>query len=301
MNGIYLGGDGGGTSCRIAAWDENGTMLALARGPSSNSYVVGFDQAIQTVQFLITEVLTKVGKRSIISFCFGNSGLAREEERVRWTAFFEQFLGAELPILLVPDIELLLAMNDPRRLGLCLVSGTGSVALGRNEAGDQVRSGGMGSALGDEGSAWWIADQGIRRTLRSVEGRDQPTTMGPALLEFFGLPTYQRAISFFNAPERTKAEIARFAPIVSQAATQSDTLADAIITAAVAELALLVHSVQERLSEPYLKKITLAGGVLQHNQRIYELLINVLDPALEVHLAEGGGLEGARILARHLS
>ena len=227
MEGIYLGGDGGGSTCRIGAWDRHGTLIAHATGSSSNAYVVGFDEAVRTVRFLIEDIRSRLEGRPILSFCFGNSGLARAEERTRWEAALKEILGNEVPLLLVTDIHLLLAMNDPRRLGLCLVSGTGSVALGRNEHGSDVRSGGMGSALGDVGSGWWIAREAIGRTLRSVEKRDLPTRMGKELLAFFKLPDYSQAISFFNSSERTKSEIARFTLIVAQAAEQGDLLASA--------------------------------------------------------------------------
>ncbi|TAH57939.1 MAG: hypothetical protein EWM48_03220 [Sphaerochaeta sp.] len=300
MEGIYLGGDGGGSTCRIGAWDRHGTLIAHATGSSSNAYVVGFDEAVRTVRFLIEDIRSRLEGRPILSFCFGNSGLARAEERTRWEAALKEILGSELPLLLVTDIHLLLAMNDPRRLGLCLISGTGSVALGRNEHGSEVRSGGMGSALGDEGSGWWIAREAIGRTLRSVEKRDLPTRMGKELLAFFKLPDYSQAISFFNSSERTKSEIARFTLVVAQAAEQGDLLALSIIEEAARELGLLVSSVQKRLEEPYPKRLIISGGTIVHNPLLHELLLKHLDERLEIHLAVEGGLEGARILAQQL-
>ncbi|NLZ76480.1 MAG: hypothetical protein GX911_00720 [Spirochaetales bacterium] len=300
MEGIYLGGDGGGSTCRIGAWDRNDTLMAHATGSSSNAYVVGFDEAVRTVRLLIEEIRSRLAGRPVLSFCFGNSGLGRAEERTRWEAALKEILGNEVPLLLVTDIHLLLAMNDPRRLGLCLVGGTGSVALGRNEHGMEVRSGGMGSALGDEGSGWWIAREAIARTLRFAEGRDLHTRMGEAMLAFFNLPDYSRAVPFFNSPERTKSEIARFAKVVAQAAGQEDPLALDIIEKAARELGLLVSSVQKRLEEPYPKRLTISGGTIVHTPLLYETLLKQLDERLEIHLAADGGLEGARILARRL-
>ena len=300
MEGIYLGGDGGGSTCRIGAWDRTDTLVAHVMGTSSNAYVVGFEVAVQTVRTLVEEIRLQTNDRPILGFCFGNSGLARKEEQLRWRAALSTILGEGVPLLLLADIHLLLALNDPRRIGLCLVSGTGSVALGRNEHGLEVRSGGMGSALGDEGSGWWIAREGISRTLRSMEGRDLYTTMGKELLTFFNLPDFNQAISFFNAPERTKSEIARFGAVVAQAAEGEDVLALDIIEEAAIELALLVSSVQARLKEPYPKRLIISGGAIAHNTLLAELLRQRLDDHLEVHFAPGGGLQGARILARQL-
>ncbi|MDR2158606.1 MAG: hypothetical protein LBP23_00905, partial [Treponema sp.] len=68
----------------------------------------------------------------------------------------------------------------------CLIAGTGSVALGRSGDGRLVRSGGLGYMLGDEGSAAWIGRTAIARILRSLEGRDLPSSMLRALLEKAG-------------------------------------------------------------------------------------------------------------------
>ncbi len=37
--------------------------------------------------------------------------------------------------------------------------------------------------LSDEGSAWWIGDQAIKRTLRSFDTRDLKTDMAKDLLQ----------------------------------------------------------------------------------------------------------------------
>jgi len=49
--------------------------------------------------------------------------------------------------------------------GILLLSGTGSMALGRDEHGRWARAGGWGPLLGDEGSAFWIGREWLRDTM----------------------------------------------------------------------------------------------------------------------------------------
>src|SRR5205085_237532 len=55
--------------------------------------------------------------------------------------------------------------------GVVVIAGTGSVAFGRNDAGEEARAGGWGPTLGDEGSAYGIARAGLAAVLRAYDGR----------------------------------------------------------------------------------------------------------------------------------
>src|SRR5437879_13624105 len=59
--------------------------------------------------------------------------------------------------------------------GISVVAGTGSIAYGEYE-GRRARAGGWGELFGDEGSAYWIAREGLRLFSRKSDGR---TPRGP--------------------------------------------------------------------------------------------------------------------------
>ena len=302
MDGIYLGMDGGGTRCRLAVWDADKNLIYEQTGESSNPYAVGMLEAQKHVKQLLQLSLKDklFEQKTMLGFCFGSAGLGRKEEHEKWEAFFADEFPHLVPRLLVSDACLLLAGSHLEPTGLCLISGTGSICLGRNQTGIEVRSGGLGTALGDEGSGWWIAHEAIRRCYRSSEGRDLPTSLVPVVLSFYGFSSLSEGIPFFNDRSRTKAEIAAFATEVGKAAHDGDELALSIYNEAADELVELVGSVQRRLPPPYPKRLSLAGGVLEADPLLRSMVCKRLDVRLDISLPKAGALQGSLILASKL-
>ncbi len=299
MKGLYYALDGGGTRCRLAIWNEEKQVVYQDEGASSNPYAVGFDGAKKNVISLLdtAKAQQSIGELPIKGFCFGSAGLARKQEQLKWKTVFDEYFNTEFPRILASDAEILLTGSHMAISGLGLIAGTGSICIGRNEEGKMVRSGGLGSALGDEGSAWWIAMQAVRRTLRSKEQRDIETTMDKAIRSFFHLADWQDCVPFFNDKNLTKAVVADFAPYVTSYANRGDLLAKAILDEAAEELVKLVLSVQTRLEQPFTTHLTLAGGVLEHDNTIRTLFLKRLPPEIVVCPTKGTALEGALILA----
>jgi len=238
-----------------------------------------------------------VANMPIKGLCFGSAGLARRQEQVKWKAIFDEFFKTDFPRILASDAEILLTGSHMAVSGLGLIAGTGSICIGRNEMGKMVRSGGLGSALGDEGSAWWIAMQAVQRTLRSKERRDIETSMDKAIRAFYHLEDWQDCVPFFNDRNLTKAVVADFAPYVTSYANKGDLLAKDILSEAAEELVTLVLSVPGRMEQPFSARLTLAGGVLEHDSTIRSLFLKRLPSDIVVCPTKGTALEGALLLA----
>src|ERR671926_137105 len=71
--------------------------------------------------------------------------------------------------------------------GVVVIAGTGSVAFGRNEAGEEARAGGWGPIIGDEGSGYFIARAGLAAIMRAHDGRGPATKMTEILKERFDM------------------------------------------------------------------------------------------------------------------
>jgi len=303
MKGLYYALDGGGTRCRLAIWNEEKQIVYQDEGASSNPYAVGFERAKKNVLALLDTAKAQQSFETmpIKGFCFGSAGLARRQEQIKWKAIFDEYFKTSFPRILASDAEILLTGSHMAISGLGLIAGTGSICIGRNEEGKMVRSGGLGSALGDEGSAWWIAMQAVQRTLRSKEKRDIETSMDKTIRSFFHLEDWQDCVPFFNDKNLTKAVVADFAPYVTSYANKGDLLAKAILSEAAEELVKLVISVQERMEQPFKSHLTLAGGVLEHDNTIRSLFLKRLPSDIVVCPTKGTALEGALLLAYEAS
>ena len=133
---------------------------------------------------------------------------------------------------MIPDVEaaFLGALGD--HPGVLILAGTGSIVLGRNRRGRWARAGGLGPLLGDEGSAFWIGREWLRRSVGSSEG------LG-------------RARKLARSPHAV-ARIAALAPGVLRKARAGHRGAREIVAAAQRHLATLARRVVRglRLREP---------------------------------------------------
>jgi len=297
----YLFGiDGGGTRSRIGICDGKGKFLARLEGYSTNIYSVTEEEAFGNLKSLISEALQQAGltKEDITSGCLGSAGLGRTREQELFKRWFEIILP-KVPVKLCTDGEILLCGGLQRLEGFCLITGTGSIALGRRKDCSLVRAGGLGYLLGDEGAAAWIGRCATARSLRSLEGRDHLTTMLPVILRKVCLKEPQDLVWWIHH-DADKSKVAALAPIVTEAARQGDELALDILQTGAAELALLVKSVVERTPDISNKELVLAGGVIEHDEILSGSLKEILArdfPDIAVLDPRGSALDGALLLA----
>ena len=80
-------------------------------------------------------------------------------------------IGYKARVLVVNDALVALEAGAPGQPGVVIISGTGSIAYGRNAAGEAARAGGWGYVLGDEGSGYWIGRAALRAVLRAADER----------------------------------------------------------------------------------------------------------------------------------
>ena len=130
--------------------------------------------------------------------------------------------------------------------GVVVIAGTGSVAFGRNDAGEEARAGGWGPTLGDEGSAYGIARAGLSAVLRAYDGRGPATKMIDILSHNYELAASEIP-RFVYATTTHADDIARYSKLVIEAAEAEDKVASSILQDAGRELGACVVAVVERL------------------------------------------------------
>ncbi len=313
-----FGIDGGGTSSRLRAESLSGSLLYQGSGSSTNLNSSDALSVTGVLGQLVSGAFSAgLDPASCRAGFIGSAGVDLEQDRTTMAALLaDAFSGATLlarPLahagIAAPafaagnDAEpaLVGALDDLE--GFLLIAGTGSIALGRARSGEQVRAGGWGHFLGDEGSAFWIAFEAVKRGLRASEGRDAPTALLESALLHFGLPDAPSLIPF-TYWKFSKAAIASFAPRVAEAAAAGDALARDIMDQAATELAALVTSVHDRLAARMSNtRLALYGGLLEKNAWLNEQVtarISATRPGLTIVKPVGDAQTGACRLARAL-
>ena len=120
------------------------------------------------------------------AICLGIAGVDRPDDSVIVAGIMRR-IGAHARTLVVNDALVALEAGAPGAPGVVIISGTGSIAYGRNANNEGARAGGWGHVLGDEGSGYWIGRAALRAVLREADRRGPRTALTPLLLQHFGV------------------------------------------------------------------------------------------------------------------
>ena len=256
--------DGGGTGTLAVVARSGGAIAGQGRAGASSVYSVSRTAALEATRSAVQAACreARVEASEIRAACFGFAGAGREEDR----AIYEDIVGS-LGLSTRPevasDVEIALDAATFGVDGAILVSGTGSVCMGR--AGSLVvRVGGQGPVLGDEGSGYDIGRKAIIACLKAAEGRGAPTLLSDVVPAFLGIPCIQDAPTLFRlGGERGRVAELGFR-VLEAAYFDCDPVAMAITREAASELVQLVGAVFGQLGCTV--PVWLSGGVFAASQ-----------------------------------
>lgn len=283
---VVVGVDGGGTRTRVvlAAVDGGELGEVLGRGEGSPALVDSRDPGAsalviaRTVRRAAAEGGVELPATALVA---GLAGAGRPDERRAVAGALEASrIAGRVRVTSDAVAAFHHAFGDGP--GILLVAGTGSMALGRGPDGTELRVGGWGAFLGDEGSAYDIARRALRASARAADGRGDATDLRDRVLATLGLSDPQELVGW--AARASKAEVAGLAPEVFGAAGEGDADAGALVDAAGAALLRHVEVLRERLGPwPGEPGVALAGGVARPGG------------SLHGRLAEGAAELGCRV------
>lgn len=256
---FVAGIDGGGTSTKVELRSEDNRLIGRKKfGPFNMNSIGenGFRTLLQTV------FADCGGMQDCGSLCVGAAGISNIKVR----SILEEELqraGFAGKLLLVGDQEIALrgAMEGP---GIALISGTGSIAFGKNAAGETARSGGYGHLIDDEGSGYALGRDALSAVVRALDGRGEETALVEAVFDTLKIGNLQELVAFTYGKDTDKSKIARISLLAIRCAQEGDNVAEAILQRGAKELAVLVEAVQKKLQLPGCK-IALLGGLIQED------------------------------------
>ena len=246
---MFLGIDGGGTKTAFALVDAGG--MEHARHEDGGSYHVetGMDGAAAVLARGCRAVLAAAGvEAGAVAFAFFGMPAYGEDRAAQ--ALLDRLPRAILGhdrYLCGNDMVCSWAGSLACADGISVIAGTGSMAYGELD-GKRARAGGWGELFSDEGSAFWIAREGLALFSRMSDGR---TPRGP----LHALVRARLALEddldvcgvVYGQLNGDRSRVAQLARLVTDAAALGDRQAGAILDAAAAELARMVDAVHAAL------------------------------------------------------
>lgn len=296
-NPLFAGVDGGGTKTAIVVVDANGVEIARDTTTTSNSAVIGHERAAATLRDLIQATAASCGATLPLQgiWC-GLSGSDRPEDHRQLRPRLED-LAHEL--IMTNDAELAIG-GLPERVGVAIVSGTGSIAFGRNGKGTRARAGGWGHIFGDQGSGYDVARQALFAFSAEADGYGAKTSLTERFMTYWELADPWTIINRVYDPHTTKGDIARLSRIVVDEAAKGDEVSLKIIERTAGALAQFARAAANRLQLGPELSLALVGGMLIHVESFRELVLSDLlhDWSIDhVELVDDPALTAARSLA----
>ena len=279
MISLVLGIDGGGTGT-VALLADAGTGAILGRGEGgpSNIQGVGVEAALQSLDEAIERAFAAADRprSTVAAVCLGLAGIDRQEGLEIIHGWAARVALADT-VLVANDATLLLAAGTPAGWGLAVIAGTGSIAFVKTPTGELGRCGGWGYLMGDEGSAYRIAVQGLRAACRAFDGIGPATSLTIGFVEAMNLNEPPDFIPAVYRGAWDRAAIAGLAPLVLEAAERGDLIAGHIVREEATELARTAAGAVKANGLPTIDlPVALAGGVITLNENYRRLFLEAL-------------------------
>jgi N-acetylglucosamine kinase-like BadF-type ATPase len=328
----FLGIDGGGT--RTTAWlsDHKKRILARALVGPANPLKVGFEatqrELLKATHDVFRQAKVAAGfgstpltapsllrgspphRRAALkggaavtaleAVCVGLAGVDRPPVHRRLFSWLRRAIPARHH-LLTSDAAIALRAAIGDSPGVIVVSGTGSIAYGRDDRGRVLRSGGWGVPFDDAGSGYDLGRKAIVAALRDYDGRGSYTQLTKRVCAALRIPEITQVV----LKELTPKDVAALFPLVLEAARRRDAVAQQLCDEAGRDLAELAVALLRRMG--WLRRVipvVYAGGVFRSSRRIRRSVTRHLRrhaPQARVLLLRHPPVEGALALARDLA
>ena len=291
--GLVVGIDAGGTKTRAFVVDGDGEVVGRGAGGGANLHSSPDPQG--SIGAALNEALAGRAAEAIVLSCAGGD---RKVDRERGREILARVAPAGARLRVTHDALAALYAGNPAGCGIVLIAGTGSIAYGRNEEGDEDRAGGWGHLIGDEGSAVWCGLEVLRAVAHAVDGRGAATRLTDLVLAELGVTEFADVLPHLYGRPHPAPAIAAATRALAVASSEGDALANGILQRGAVALARAASVVARSLALPG-GPLYLSGGAFESLpllQRLVRLeLLGVLPQASVEPVREEPAMGAARI------
>lgn len=281
---LFIGVDGGATSCRARLSDLEGNFLGEGLSGPANIHL-NLPQAVQSIRLACARAFEAAGLDRLnsrrVHAGLGLAGAGIKSARDCLSTELRQFAS----VIIDSDAYVAWLGAHQANDGAIVILGTGSCGLAII-GGQRIAVGGWGAEISDEAGGQRMGRELLRRTLWAFDGRAERTALSDVVLKRF---EWDPAKIVCFASGAAPADYAEFAPLIFQYATAKDPLAVAIVE----ETADAAARIVDRLIKAGAHAISLVGGLA-------EPLSTWLPPRVRDVIcdAKSDPLDGAVLMAR---
>ncbi|HSZ03259.1 MAG TPA: BadF/BadG/BcrA/BcrD ATPase family protein [Terriglobales bacterium] len=296
---IFLGIDGGGSKTSCIIGDEN-SVLGTGTSAGSNVVRVGESRARESLGAAIRQACAaaNISPSRIEKTCVGIAGGALPEVAGVVRRLVSEFVSGEVAV--VGDMVIAMEAAFGGGPGVIVIAGTGSIAYGRNSAGQTARAGGWGFAISDEGSGHWIGRSAVAATMRAYDEAADVRSSGllDNIMKSWGISSREQLVVAANKSP----DFAALLPAVLSAADAGDATARIVLTHAGGELATLAGIVIARLfGKRRAVPVAVSGGVFGNSATVRQVFgkrVRAAYPHASLNTTVIDPVKGALALAR---
>ncbi|MCP9900575.1 N-acetylglucosamine kinase [Cyanobium sp. Cruz CV13-4-11] len=302
------------TSCRLAL-AQDGQVIGEGDGPgvchlAAPEGPARFGAALrQSLERAMAGVKGGSPAAVLVAAAVGASGIEQGSPvQAQGQALAADALGLPLERVAVSgDERTALRGAFPDGAGIVVISGTGTIAVGRDGSGREHRCAGWGWLLDGAGSAMDIGRDGLALSLQMADGRLADAPLRRALWAALELDpddpgSAQRLKALVVAASFGPAGFARLAPVVDQQAGAGETVAIAVMERNAAALAAMATGVARGL-DLVGPPVCPMGGALRHLEQLRRPFARSLElavPSSRLVTAAGDACQGALAMAASL-
>ncbi|GAA0076988.1 BadF/BadG/BcrA/BcrD ATPase family protein [Clostridium sp. CTA-5] len=251
-----IGVDGGGTKTEASAYSSDGKAIMTSIKGFAN-LLNNKEKALENIVGSIKEIVEKLGYEGLNGVYLGIAGVeVGDNSKVIKDAVKEKL---NIDCIVMNDAEIALKAMLKGKDGILVIAGTGSVAFGVKDN-INVKCGGWGNLLGDEGSGYKIAIESIKRMISEEEYSLEQSELSKRILENLKISSVNEITKFVYSS--TKDEIASLTKIVARLAEEGDIIASKILIDEARSFGKTVENVYKKLNFESCS-IALVGGVIR--------------------------------------
>jgi N-acetylglucosamine kinase-like BadF-type ATPase len=239
---VWLGIDANGARSVLLATDKKMNIIHKEQGGALHARMMKLDDQVSGVLQLIENFFAKNKDSSVKGLCIGIAGGGREVEQNLLRTALEKFYPA-FPILITSDAHVAHAEAFKNGDGILLITGTGSIVLGRKDK-RWDRAGGYGFLIGDPAGGYRMGQESLYAICTAMDG-GKPTVMEDIIRDRFKIASREDLILKIYDNTIAPAEVS---PLLLEAAEQGDDIAQHIITDNCTKLASQVALASETLN-----------------------------------------------------